>query len=132
MKLSEVMSCRCAGTLAALLLAVSAAPPALAAGPVWRDSAQLGLRVFEHSFQRVTANDVGCVVRVRLYFDAPATSYREPAAVRNQYHFIAEVRLSGGNQFLSEVFSNSEPGARVAAFSYDTAPEGCCVPQKFQ
>jgi hypothetical protein len=138
------------GALAALFGLLSL-PPSAAAAPVWRGSAPLAVQVFEHSFQRINANDVGCVVRVRLYFDAPATSYREPSAVRNHYRFLAEIKLSGGNRFVSEVFSNTEPGARVFAFSHDTALEGCwakqdlklrkvdvhacrganCVPQKF-
>ncbi|HEU4578158.1 MAG TPA: hypothetical protein VFS67_07890 [Polyangiaceae bacterium] len=131
--------------------AVSLPQPALAAGPIWRDSAELPVKVFDHSFRRVDANDVDCVVRVRLHFDAPAAAYQEPSPVRNHYRFLAEVKLSGGNRFQSEVFSNTEPGARVFAFSHDTALEGCwakqplklrkvdvhacrgakCVPQKF-
>ena len=137
----------CAGWSAVCLPA-----PALGAGPIWRDSAELPVKVFEHAFRRVVANDVDCVVRVRLHFDAPAAAYQEPSPVRNHYRFIAEVKLSGGNHFQSEVFSNTEPGARVFAFSHDTAPEGCwakqplkirkvdvhacrgakCVPQKFE
>lgn len=137
----------CAGWIAAFLPV-----PALAAGPVWRDSAELPVKVFEHAFRRVEANDVDCVVRVRLHFDAPPSAYQEPSPVRNHYRFIAEVKLSGGNHFQSEVFSNTEAGARVFAFSYDTAAEGCwakqalklrkvdvhacrgakCVPQKFE
>ena len=140
------------GAVGAIVASLALPSPVLAAGPVWRDSAPLAVRVFEHVFQRVDANDVGCLVRVRVHFDAPASAYQEPAAVRNHYRFIAQVKLSGGNHFQSEVFSNTEPGARVFAFSYDTALEGCwakqelklrkldvhacrgsqCVPQKFQ
>ncbi|MEY2934271.1 MAG: hypothetical protein RL033_5020 [Pseudomonadota bacterium] len=113
-----------------LALAASLAPStAHAAGPHWRDDAALAVKVFEHSFQRVTANDVSCVVRVRLYFDAPASSYREAAAQRNHYRFLAQVKLSGGNSFLSDVFSNTEPGARVLELSYNTALEGCWAQQ---
>jgi hypothetical protein len=132
--------------------AVALPQPAWAAGPVWRDSAELPVKVFEHAFRRVDANDVDCLVRVRLHFDAPAAAYQEPSPVRNHYRFIAEVKLSGGNHFQSEIFSNTEPGARVFAFSYDTTTEGCwakqalklrrvdvhacrgarCVPQKFE
>jgi hypothetical protein len=104
--------------------------PALAAGPVWRASAPLAVRVFDHAFRRVDANDVGCMVRVRLHFDAPASGYQEPAAARNHYRFIALVKLSGGNHFQSEVFSNAEAGARVFAFSHDTALEGCWAQQE--
>ena len=128
---SALSPCRVA---AACTLAASLALPlaASAAGPVWRASAPLAVRVFEHAFQRVDANDVGCVVRVRLHFDAPASGYQEPDAVRNHYRFIAEVKLSGGNHFQSEVFSNTEPGARVIAFSHDTAPEGCWAKQELK
>jgi hypothetical protein len=118
--------------LGALLMTAAAAAvpsPTLAAGPVWRDDAELAVKVFEHSFQRVTANDVGCVVRVRLYFDAPASNYREAAAQRNHYRFLAEVKLSGNNRFVSEVFSNTEPGARVLELSHNTALEGCWAQQ---
>lgn len=114
------------GVALLLALAVSAVPtPTPAAGPVWRDDATLAVKVFEHAFQRVTANDVGCVVRVRLYFDAPASGYQEPAPQRNHYRFLAEVKLSGNNRFVSEVFSNTEPGARVFELSHNTALEGC-------
>lgn len=116
----------------ALVAASSLPSPGLAAGPVWRDSAPLAVRVFEHAFARVDANDVGCLVRVRVHFAAPASAYQEPVAQRNHYRFIAEVKLSGGNHFQSEVFSNSEPGARVFAFSHDTALEGCWAKQELK
>jgi hypothetical protein len=147
-------SSRVPSLLVAPLLALSLAipSPVFAAGPIWRDSAPLAVRVFEHAFQRVDANDVGCKVRVRLHFAAPAPAYQDPTAARNHYRFIAEVKLSGGNHFQSEVFSNAEAGARVIAFSHDSALEGCwaqqelklrkvdvhacrgakCVPQKFE
>jgi hypothetical protein len=113
----------------ACLTAVSLPGPALADGPVWRDSAELPVKVFEHAFRRVDANNVDCLVRVRLHFDAPAAGYQESSPVRNHYRFIAEVKLSGGNHFQSEVFSNTEPGERVFAFSHDTALEGCWAKQ---
>lgn len=119
--------------VSALLVASLAFPaPAFAAGPVWRDRAPLAVRVFEHAFQRVDANDVGCQVRVRLHFTAPASGYQEPLAARNHYRFIAEVKLSGGNHFQSEVFSNTEAGARVFAFSHDSALEGCWAKQELK
>ena len=141
----------CAGLGVAMAVLAIAAQSA-AAGAVWRDTANLAVRVFEHAFARATVNDVGCVVRARLYFDAPADGYRESAPERNHYRFLAEVKLSGGHTFVSEPFDNREPGARVFAFSHDTAGEGCwakeerklrkvdvhacrgalCVPQRFQ
>ena len=136
--------------VAMAVLAIAA--ESAAAGAVWRDTADLAVRVFEHAFARATVNDAGCWVRVRLYFDAPAEGYREAAKERNHYRFIAEVKLSGGQKFVSEPFDNREPGARVFAFSHDTAGEGCwakeerklrkvdvhacrgslCVPQRFE
>jgi len=134
--------------LAVLVIAAESA----AAGAVWRDTADLAVRVFEHAFARATVNDAGCWVRVRLYFDAPSEGYREAAPQRNHYRFIAQVKLSGGHSFVSESFDNREPGARVFAFSHDTAGEGCwakeerklrkvnvhacrgsrCVPERFE
>lgn len=96
-----------------------------AAKATWWDSAPLGVKVHEHAFHRVTANGVGCAVRVRLYFDAPQESYREPAAGRNQYRFRAELKLSGGQRIVSEVFDNAEAGRRVFAFSHDSGSDGC-------
>jgi hypothetical protein len=99
---------------------------ARAAAPVWwAEATNLVVRVHEHTFHRASANGIGCRVRVRLYFDAPADRYRDPAAERNHYRFLAEVKLSGGDHFVSEVFDNAEVGARVFAFSHDTGSEGC-------
>jgi len=116
--------CRRAG-FASLLVAV----PALAARGWW-DEARIKVQVHEHAFYRVTANSVGCSVRVRLYFDAPASEYREPAAERNHYRFLAHVSFSDGAELTSEVFDNAEVGARVYAFSQDTSPKGCWAEQE--
>ena len=70
---------RWCGGLAVALAALAIAAESVAQGAVWRDSANLAVRVFEHAFARATVNDVGCVLRVRLYFDAPAEGYRETA-----------------------------------------------------
>jgi len=138
--------------LGVALVALAIAAESAAAGAVWRDTADLAVRVFEHAFARATVNDAGCWLRVRLYFDAPAQGYREAARERNHYRFLAEVKLSGGQKFVSEPFDNREPGERVFAFSHDTAGEGCwakeehklrkvdvhacrgslCVPQRFE
>ncbi len=102
------------------------AAPALAAGAApWWDTAQLKVKVHEHAFHRVTINRVGCQVRARLYFDAPQAGYREAAAARNQYRFRAELKLSGGHRFVSDIFDNREAGARVFAFSHDSRSQGC-------
>lgn len=113
--------------LLALVLASAAlgVPRSEAATPGWWERAPLAVVVHQHAFHRVTANSIGCIVRVRLYFTAPEAAYAEPAAARNHYRFRAQVKLSGGNVVLSEPFGNAEAGARVFAFSYDTTREGC-------
>ena len=108
----------------ALVVASALGTSALAAAPWW-DEAQVGVRVNEHAFSRVTANGVGCSVRLRLHFDAPPAKYAEPAAERNHFRFRASVQLSDGASVESDIFDNAETGARVYAFSHDTASEGC-------
>ena len=110
---------------AALLLA----GPAIAAS-AWWDEAQITVKVHEHLFRRVTANAIGCTVRVRLHFDAPAAGYQEPAPERNHYRFRAKVVLSDDQSFESEPFDNAVGGARVFAFSHDTRGEGCWAEQE--
>ena len=114
---------RVAGAFGLSLFALGIA--AFGAGPGWWDEGALQLRVHEHAFQRGTVNAVGCQVRVRLYFDAPASSYQEAAPERNHYRFRAEVKLSGGQRIVSDIFDNAEAGLRVFAFSHDTTSEGC-------
>jgi hypothetical protein len=109
----------------AALLGLSAATASTLARSPWWDEAQIQVRVHEHAFHRVTANAQGCSVRVRLYFDAPASEYREAARERNHYRFQARVALDADPAFSSKVFDNTEVGARVFAFSYDTTSEGC-------
>jgi hypothetical protein len=107
-----------------LAVALAAAGPSLAKSKWW-EAAEVGVKVHEHAFHRLTANGVGCQIRVRLYFDAPHAGYRDADAERNRYRFRAELKLSGGKRFVSEVFDNSEGGPRVFAFSHDTQGQGC-------
>jgi hypothetical protein len=106
------------------LASVFAAAPALAKS-LWWDEARIGVKVHDHAFNRVTANAIGCTVRVRLHFDAPLAAYQEPAPERNHFRFAAQITLSEGQRFVSEPFDNVEAGARVFAFSHDSGPEGC-------
>jgi hypothetical protein len=108
--------------LAAACLLLSA--PALAAS-AWWDEASIRVQVHEHAFHRVTANAIGCLVRVRLYFNAPEAAYRDGSSERNHYRFRARVLLSDERSFDTEVFDNGVGGARVFAFSHDTGTEGC-------
>lgn len=109
------------GVAAACLLLA----PAAQAASAWWEEAQIRVKVHEHAFHRVTANAVGCVLRVRLYFKAPEEAYRDSASERNHYRFRARVVLSDSRSFDSEAFDNAVGGARVFAFSHDTAKEGC-------
>jgi hypothetical protein len=108
--------------LAAACLLLSA--PALAAA-AWWDEASIRVQVHEHAFHRVAANAIGCLVRVRLYFNAPEAVYNDASRERNHYRFRASVQLSDERNFSTEVFDNRVGGARVFAFSHDTAAEGC-------
>lgn len=110
--------------LVILALTLLVALPALARSRWW-DEARIRVEVHEHGFRRVTANAIGCVVRVRLHFDAPPSGYAEPARERNLYRFAAQVTLSDNVRFVSEPFVNAEAGARVFAFSHDSAADGC-------
>jgi hypothetical protein len=107
--------------LAAVCLLLAA--PARAAS-TWWDEASLRTQVHEHAFHRVTANAIGCLVRARLYFSAPEAAYQGGSSERNHYRFRARVQLSD-RSFDTEVFGNGVAGARVFAFSQDTATEGC-------
>ena len=115
---------RLAAFASTLLVALPVALPVLARS-LWWDEARIQVRVHDHGFHRVTANAIGCAVRVRLHFDAPPSAYAEPASERNHYRFIAQVTLSDSQRFVSEPFENAEAGARVFAFSHDSASEGC-------
>ncbi|HTV21640.1 MAG TPA: hypothetical protein VMG12_23285 [Polyangiaceae bacterium] len=115
---------------AALGAAVSVGAALFATAPafaksLWWDEARIGVKVHDHAFHRVTANAIGCDVRVRLYFDAPYAGYQEPAPERNHFRFSAQVTLSDDQTFVSETFDNTEPGARVFAFSHDSKADGC-------
>ncbi len=106
------------------LVALTGALTASASQSWWHE-APLRVEVHDHAFRRASANAIGCEVRIRLYFDAPAEKYAEPVAERNHYRFLAELKLSGGHRFVSPVFGNTQPGARVMSFSHDSQFDGC-------
>ncbi len=112
-------------TLMTVAGSLANAVPAFAAPSAWWDGASIAVKVHDHAFHKVSANAIGCEVRVRLFFEAPAASYSEPAAGRNHYRFRAQIRMSGGHDFESDVFDNSEPGRRVFAFTFDSQMQGC-------
>lgn len=119
--------------LGALVLAVlpllparrGAASEAEPARSDWWHESNPQVTVHDHSFYRVTVNNIGCKVRVRLYVDAPFERYRDDDAAKNYYRFRAELKLAGGRRFTSPVFGNDTPGLRVLAFTHDTSAAGC-------
>jgi hypothetical protein len=114
----------------ALVLLLSWSVPVAAAARAWWDDATPHVSVHQHAFGRVTINGVGCQVRTRLHFAAPPEAYRDPAPGRNHYRFRAELKLSGGQRFVSEIFDNTEAGPRVFAFTHDSSRDGCWAEQE--
>jgi hypothetical protein len=91
----------------------------------WWHEANPQITVHEHAFYRVTLNNIGCQLRVRLYVDAPFERYRDEDQVKNHYRFQAKLKLAGGRSLTSPNFGNDAPGLRVFAFSHDSTGEGC-------
>jgi hypothetical protein len=109
--------------------AVALGAPLARAESKWWDEARIQVKVHDHVFHRVTANALGCSVRVRLHFDAPSSAYGEPAPDRNHYRFSVQMRFSDDRSFVSEPVANDQSGARVISFKHDTTGEGCWAEQ---
>jgi hypothetical protein len=93
----------------------------------WWHEANPQITVHDHSFYRVTLNNIGCQLRVRLYVDAPFERYRDPDEAKNHYRFRALLKLAGGRSITSPPFANDAAGLRVFAFTHDSSAEGCWV-----
>ena len=91
----------------------------------WNNGADFETSIHGHDFSRVTFESDRCQVKVRLLFAAPATGYKNESQARNLYRFHARIKLDDGRQVLTRVFSNSAPGLRAYAYTFDTKPEGC-------
>jgi len=91
----------------------------------WWHEANPQVTVHEHSFYRVTLNNIGCQLRVRLYVDAPFERYRDEDDAKNHYRFQALLKLAGGRSITSPPFNNDAAGLRVFAFTHDSTGEGC-------
>jgi hypothetical protein len=100
----------------------------------WEAEAPYMATAHGHRFSLVTAQQNGCSVLVRLYFVAPDKAYAADSPARNYYRFASRVRFKEGKSIQTRIFANREPGSRVYAEIYDTAPEGCWAKteQKFQ
>lgn len=114
-----------AGSLGVVLLFSASTLPLAQAAERWWHEAKLSIKAHDHQFYRVTANSIQCEVRVRLHFDAPLSRYQGAAANENTYRFIAQIKLSGGEKFVSKAMRNREPGPRVFSFSHDSQFDGC-------
>lgn len=101
---------------------------AVAAASWWHE-APLKVKAHDHQFYRVTANAIGCEVRVRLHLDAPAERYRDSEPSLNHYRFVAQLKMSGGDKFVSKVLNNRQPGPRVFSFTHDSQLDGCWAQQ---
>jgi hypothetical protein len=104
-------------TVGALLL------PALAYA--WTQEQEFSARVHKHAFSRVQLSAEGCIVKARLFFDAPAEAYESETASRNYYRFHARIKLDSGHLLLTGVFHNQAPGPHQFDYEEDTAGAGC-------
>jgi hypothetical protein len=107
------------------ILAASAALLAPALALAWTQSADFGARVHKHEFSRVVLTGEGCMLKARVFFDAPEEAYKDDIASRNYYRFHARIKLDSEHVVLTRFFHNDAPGARVYDYEQDTTSEGC-------
>ncbi len=91
----------------------------------WTAEAPFDARVHQHEFSRVVLTGVGCVLKTRVFFDAPDEAYKDDIVSRNYYRFHARIKLAGGHVVVTRYFHNDAPGARVYDYDQDTTAEGC-------
>ena len=107
-----------------ILISAVLCVPALALA--WTEEQQFSARVHKHEFSRVQlTGGEGCIVKARLFFDAPAEAYESETAARNYYRFHARIKLDSEHVLLTEVFHNQTPGAHFYDYRLDTTDQGC-------
>jgi hypothetical protein len=106
-----------------LVTAAALLTPALALA--WSKEASFLARVHKHEFTRATVESEGCVLKLRLFFEAPESAYQSDAKARNEYRFHARVKLEGSNALLTPVFHSLTPGKRSYDYAKDTTSDGC-------
>ncbi len=106
-----------------LVLSGALLVPALAFA--WSQKADFGAHVHKHEFSRVLLANDGCVLKTRLFFDAPEAAYHDDLAFKNYYRFHARIRLDNGHDVLTRFFHNDAPGAREYDYDQDTTSDGC-------
>jgi hypothetical protein len=94
------------------------------------EKAEVSVRTHGHRFHHVAFDTSGCTVKYRLFFDAPAEAYANPA--KAHFQFKARLRMQSGKSVVSLIFGNHGGGERVYERDYDTSSEGCWAkePQK--
>jgi hypothetical protein len=97
--------------------------PALAYG--WTQEQEFAARVHKHAFSRVQLSAEGCVLKARLFFDAPAEAYESETASRNYYRFHARIKLDTEHVLLTGIFHNQAPGPHQFDYLEDTTAAGC-------
>jgi len=98
----------------------------------WTEEQEFVARVHKHEFSRVQLSAEGCVLKARLFFDAPAGAYESESASRNYYRFHARIQLDSGRTLLTSVFHNQTPGPHQFDHSEDTTASGCWAKTKSQ
>ena len=91
----------------------------------WSKEASFLARVHKHEFTRATVESDGCVLKLRLFFEAPESAYQSEVKARNEYRFHARVNVEGGHRLLTPVFQSLTPGKRSYDYAKDTTSEGC-------
>ena len=112
--------------IGAALAGVLVSSSVVIAGAGWSNEAEPTVRVHKHTFDKVGIEASGCVLNLRLHFDATKEAYsdeRNPG--RNHYHFVGEVKLKSGHSLTTPRFANKAPGRRIYRKQFDTTGEGC-------
>lgn len=91
----------------------------------WTQSAPIHSTVHDHVFDRVEVESSECSLKVKLWFTAPESGYKDRSRHRNSYLFRARVKLDDGKQLTSGLFRTSKPGRKLQTWSHDTSAEGC-------
>ena len=117
-----------------LLSAVAAAATSGVAllAHAWQLSAPFDAVVNDHEFHELKAWNEGCVLKVKLRFKAPESSYQSRASARNYYRFKARLEMSDNITVDSPIFGNPAAGNRVYTFSRDTESGGCWAETKLK
>lgn len=106
---------------AAILIGMLGASGAASAG----DDARIfrpAVKADGHAFYGVQVGNHGCVLGVKLYYNAPKDAYD----AKTIYRFRAKVTFFGGGSVYTRTFTNKRPGnKRVFYYPRNTRHAGC-------